>query len=407
MTPTTVLVTPTAPAATGNGLAMRAGMLLESLADAGPVDVVIAPVSGPADLSTWARQLARRVVVVPLPTGHDDARRHTTAQLGEETLRDRLARTDPLPGRARLVPPTLTGDVAPLLDGCTGCTVVVLREYLVPFGTWLARALGADRLAVDLDDDAEAMLRHLGHHSEGDGYGRLARTWLPDADVVTAASRPEAEAMTRRYDIDVDVVANAVRVPIGGSERAPTAGALVYVGNLTYEPNVDAAYRLVDEVLPLVRASCPTASVTLVGRPDDRVVGLGERAGVTVAGAVDDVAPYYAAAAAAVVPLRHGAGTRIKVLEAMAHRCPVVATPAAVAGLGLVAGRDHALADTPALLAAATVALLDDERRRSEMVDAAFATVTRDHTVEAVAPAVRRTLLGRPGHRPTRSRPRE
>ncbi len=42
-----VLVVPVAPAPDGNGLAMRAGMLLEAMAAAGPVDVVIVPVSGP------------------------------------------------------------------------------------------------------------------------------------------------------------------------------------------------------------------------------------------------------------------------------------------------------------------------------------------------------------------------
>ena len=53
-----MLVVPLAPAATGNGLAMRAGMLLDSLASAADVHVVVVPVSGPAD-GSWAARRAR------------------------------------------------------------------------------------------------------------------------------------------------------------------------------------------------------------------------------------------------------------------------------------------------------------------------------------------------------------
>ena len=49
-----ILCTPIVPARTGNGLAMRAGVLLESLAAAGPVDLVVVPVSGPAVPLDWA-----------------------------------------------------------------------------------------------------------------------------------------------------------------------------------------------------------------------------------------------------------------------------------------------------------------------------------------------------------------
>ncbi len=404
MTASLVLVVPLAPATTGNGLAMRAGMLLECLAGAGPVDLVVAPVSGSAALSSWARSKARRAVVVDLPTDARTAREHTLAQLGDPTLRTRLEQTQPLPHRARLVPPSLAPAVAAELGVDDARVVVTFREYLVPFGLWLARELRADRVVVDLDDDAEHVLRQLGDDAEADAYGRLARTWLGEAQAVTAASESEARSMTQRYDVEVLAMPNAVRPPVAQTPRPHTDG-LLFVGNLTYEPNVEAATRLVEDVLPLVREDLPSAHVTLVGAHDGRVLGLGDRPDVTIAGAVDEVSAAYAQADLVVIPLRSGAGTRIKVLEAMAHGRPMVASSTAVAGLDLRDGLDVVVRDDATAMARAVVGLLQDAGRWSEVAATALATVTRDHTVDAVAPLVRRIVLGhadrsRPGDNP-------
>src|SRR2546430_5260456 len=146
------LVVPLAPAPDGNGLAMRAGLLLDAMAAAGPVDVVIAPVSGPATPAGWAAARARRVLVLePADASPADA---VVAQLGDRRLRELLARTAPLPARARAALPTLASRVDGEAD-----VVVALRSYLAPLGIELARRVGASRVVVDVVDDDERLLR--------------------------------------------------------------------------------------------------------------------------------------------------------------------------------------------------------------------------------------------------------
>ena len=102
-----ILVTPLAPARSGNGLAMRAGVLLEALAAAGPVDLVVVPLRGPAAPLDWARALARHVQVVdPVGAALDAAaaRAHVDRQLADPWLRAHLQATDPLPAAVRAVP---------------------------------------------------------------------------------------------------------------------------------------------------------------------------------------------------------------------------------------------------------------------------------------------------------------
>jgi glycosyltransferase involved in cell wall biosynthesis len=388
-----VLVTPLAPAPTGNGLAMRAALLLEALRGAGPVDVVVVPVSGPATGGEWLASRARRVVVVD--PAESRSRAEVVAQLADPAHRAELAALEELPARARLATPASARAARAELPGVAPAVVVVLRSYLAPFGVTLARELGAARIVIDADDDDERMLRARGDDIGADAHASLARTWLGVADRVLAASPVDAAAMSERYGFAVDTVPNAVVRPTNYAE-APGRDRLLYVGNLTYAPNVDAVRDLVTEVLPALRARVPGATVDVVGAHDARLADLAGRDGVHLVGAVTDLDPWYAGADVVVVPLREGAGTRIKVLEAFAHHRPVVATPSAVAGLDVVDGRSVHLATTTAGLAAHTARLLRDPDEARRTVDEAEAVLTEHYLLDVVVPRARRLLLGRP-----------
>jgi glycosyltransferase involved in cell wall biosynthesis len=199
--------------------------------------------------------------------------------------------------------------------------------------------------------------------------------------------------MRARYGFTVDPLPNAVRRP-ATTTAPPGRDRLLFVGNLTYEPNVDAVRTLVDDVLPAVRAEVRDATVAVVGAHDERLEALASRPGVQLTGAVPDVAPWYDDADVVVVPLHRGAGTRLKVLEAFAHRRPVVATPAAVAGLAVLDGRSVHLGATADELAAHVVHLLRAPHVAASTVDEAEAVLAAHYVLEVVAPRARRLLIG-------------
>jgi glycosyltransferase involved in cell wall biosynthesis len=389
-----VLVVPLAPAATGNGLAMRAGMVLEALAGAGAVDVVIVPVSGGATGREWLAERARRVVVVEPDVPRD--RTDVVARLADPDGRAALAAVEGLPARAKLAHPALVITAVDALrdrSGATPTTVVVLRSYLAPFGVTLAHALGAARVVVDADDDDEGLARVQGDERAAAEHAELARRWLSQADLVVAASPLDAAAMSDRYDLAVATLPNAVVRPSTVPEP-PGRDRLLFVGNLTYPPNIAAARELVLEILPALRRSIPDATVDVVGAHDERLADLVDRDGVHLAGAVADLAPWYAGADIVVVPIRDGAGTRIKVLEAFAHRRPVVATPAAVAGLQVDDGRSVLLGERADALAAHAARLLRTPHEVRRMVDEASAVLAEHYLLDVVAPRARRLLIG-------------
>jgi glycosyltransferase involved in cell wall biosynthesis len=88
---------------------------------------------------------------------------------------------------------------------------------------------------------------------------------------------------------------------------------------------------------------------------------------VVVTGHVDDVRPYLARAGATIVPLRAGAGTRLKILEAMATGNGIVSTRIGAEGLDVRDGVDLLLADDPAAFAQAVIRVLTDPELRRRL----------------------------------------
>src|SRR5438046_4518532 len=112
-------------------------------------------------------------------------------------------------------------------------------------------------------------------------------------------------------------------------------------------PNEDAIRYFTERIMPLIKQKLPKASLTVVGRnPYPSLLELSKRdPAIIVTGRVDDVRPYLTKAAAYVVPLRIGGGTRLKIYEAMAMEKAVVSTSIGAEGLPVRDGVELLLAD--------------------------------------------------------------
>lgn len=168
--------------------------------------------------------------------------------------------------------------------------------------------------------------------------------------------------------------------------RMRTCGAprIVFTGQMDYAPNVEAAMRAIDRVLPLVRRSCPDASLHIVGRnPPTALLSRSGHDGVTVWGRVDDIRPWLAGADVALVPLEVARGVQNKVLEAMAMGLPVVLSPGAATGIDALDGRDFAVRDGDTEMAQAVIDLARAPDAARVMGDAARIWIVANASWEA------------------------
>jgi glycosyltransferase involved in cell wall biosynthesis len=209
--------------------------------------------------------------------------------------------------------------------------------------------------------------------------------------------------LDRRYLVSqgfagqVFVVPNAVEV--NGEAAADGHGGglptLLFIGRLSYPPNADAAVFFCERIFPKIRAARPQARALIVGKhPRRRVQALSRLAGVEVVADVPDIEPFYRRAAVAVTPLLSGAGTRVKILEAMALRTPVVSTSVGCEGLDVVDGTHLLIADEPGEFAEHCLELLADASRRAALADNAYRLVKERYDVSAFRRAMDASLAG-------------
>jgi len=151
----------------------------------------------------------------------------------------------------------------------------------------------------------------------------------------------------------------------------------VFTGQMDYKPNVDAALRAIERIVPALRTLHPAARFHVVGRaPVSELIAHHGVDGVRVWGEVPDVRPFLAGADVILAPLSIARGVQNKVLEAMAMARPVLASTAAATGLPGKGGVHFAAAD-------------DDDA----FVERALDLVARPETARAMGDAARRLVV--------------
>ena len=144
---------------------------------------------------------------------------------------------------------------------------------------------------------------------------------------------------------------------------------IIFVASMDSEANHDGAIYFIEHVFPLIKKKIPDAVSIFVGRnPKKELSDKHNGKDIIVTGMVNSVFKYYQDAAVAIVPLRSGGGTRLKILEAMAAGVPVVSTTIGAEGLNLKNNEDILLADSPVDFANCIIKLLGSVLLRKSII---------------------------------------
>jgi glycosyltransferase involved in cell wall biosynthesis len=227
----------------------------------------------------------------------------------------------------------------------------------------------------------ESFPRRMVRWLDANALGREERRRMTAFPEVVVSSESELRLLSTLAR-PVRVVPNAVDGPDHAYDPAH-GQTLLFVGNLSYDVNVDALTFLVGDVLPRIVARRPQARLVIAGRsPGEEVRALAKHPAIDLIADAPSLEPLYRAARAVVAPLRIGGGTRIKVLEAMARGTPTVLTAEAAEGLDLRDGHDAYIEREPAGFATRCEELLDDAAHASAMGRAARRRWEQHHRPE-------------------------
>lgn len=162
-----------------------------------------------------------------------------------------------------------------------------------------------------------------------------------------------------------------------GSDAEPYS--MIFTGTMNYVPNYDGMIYFLDRIFPLIKETIPVAKITIVGSNPPPVLTGYESDSVIITGFVDDVRPFVNRAGIYVVPINMGSGTRLKVVEALSMKKPIVSTSIGCEGIDTVDNEHLLIRDKPRAFAEAVIQLMKDRKLGNRLVRSGYELVKQKY----------------------------
>lgn len=206
-------------------------------------------------------------------------------------------------------------------------------------------------------------------------YQRLCRyeaAMFDEFDVKTIISKPDRDLIPHPKKDEILIIPNGVDHEFFKPRQEEKKYDIVFTGNMSYAPNVNAVEYLANEILPLVWKQVPDAKMYIAGATPDPKVKRVACDRIIVSGWLDDIRDAYAQSRVFIAPMRIGTGLQNKLLEAMSMGLPAITSPLANASLGAKPGEEILIGDNAETLAQHLVSLLTDKEKAMQIAQAGF-----------------------------------
>ncbi|MBO4481651.1 MAG: glycosyltransferase [Bacteroidales bacterium] len=214
---------------------------------------------------------------------------------------------------------------------------------------------------------------------------RYERNIFPYFDNKTIITAVDRDMIPHSENEKIVVVANGVDFSQYVYSDAPKEYDLIFSGNMSYAPNIDAAEYLAKEIFPQLKMEFPDLKLVLCGtNPAARVQALRSK-DVIVTGWVDSMSEYYGKSRIFIAPMRLGTGLQNKLLEAMAMKLPCVTSTLAGRPLeGIEEGREVIICNNTTGFVDAVRLLLTNPDKYAEISENGYRFVKEHYNWEAM-----------------------
>jgi len=233
---------------------------------------------------------------------------------------------------------------------------------------------------------------------------RFEQKVLPQISAILCVSEKESAFMQSRVPRQVKVwtVPNGVDEEFFrlGSPLENKKNYIILCSNLSVRRNIDAAIWFTKKIFPKIREQIPDAEFWIIGSyPTSEIQQLNLISGVHVTGTVNEIRNYYLKGKVFVAPYRFGAGTKLKVLEAMAMGLPIVATEVGCQGIDVINGQHLLIANTETEFSERVIELLQNPQLAQKLSAAGRTLVAQKYDwkkiVDDLEPKLQKLIYAR------------
>lgn len=211
------------------------------------------------------------------------------------------------------------------------------------------------KIVIDIDDIGPLKYERLLSFNKAKGHYERIRKFLDllvlkryyknlnYADKCIVCSAKDKNLVERLgWSNKVSVIPNSVTVDsykeVKDLDRKILGNKVIFFcGHLGYSPNVAGLFWFMKNCLPIIKTQEPNVKLHIVGSfPKEEVFEYVDNKSIFLFSNVPSTVPYYQDSSIVIIPIFVAGGTRIKILEALACRRPVISTSIGAEGLEIV-----------------------------------------------------------------------
>lgn len=186
-----------------------------------------------------------------------------------------------------------------------------------------AFALGMDKRA---SREKNSLKKWLWQY-ERDRLYTYEKNILPYFQSYCSISEQDSKAISPTTKIHT--VANGVDTAIFQPKKKVQKYDVVFMGNMSYAPNIDAAHFIGQELLPVLLTHCPDIRILIAGMEPPNSVRKLQGKNIDIVDYFEDISDAIALSKIMIAPMFMSIGLQNKIVQAMAMKVPCIVTTAA------------------------------------------------------------------------------
>jgi len=208
------------------------------------------------------------------------------------------------------------------------CQLVRVAEYVKDYHFCPKTIDYMDALSKGMERriDTEKWFKRWFYRNESKRLSRYERSVFDYFEHKVIISLQDRNFILHPKNTTIKVIPNGVDAAFFEDLNCEKQYDILFTGNFSYAPNIEAAVFLAEKLLPALKQRGLTPSLLLSGaNPTQRILNLASNQ-ITVSGWVDDIRVSYQSSRLFIAPLFIGTGLQNKLLEAMASGLPCITT---------------------------------------------------------------------------------
>jgi glycosyltransferase involved in cell wall biosynthesis len=163
---------------------------------------------------------------------------------------------------------------------------------------------------------------------------------------------------------EIEIIGNGIDTNYFQKIETEIMYELVFIGNLSYLPNIEAANFIAKEILPKILEKLPNIKILIAGsNPSNRVLKLANK-NIEVQGWVEDIRKTYSSGKIFFAPMTIGSGLQNKLLEAMSIGIPCITSELSNRSLKAINNKNILIGGSVNEYINHIISLLNDEKKR-------------------------------------------